>query len=76
MTFLWATFVDRFIFLQDALTLQRVCLEAKAQLIGEADSNDVPDVPAAVQEILLNLFISTFNNTVRIQMKITTTIPG
>ncbi len=48
---------------QDALTLQRVCLEKKTELT-EDDSNDVPDVKAAVQEIMTSLFIATYNHTV------------
>ena len=48
---------------QDALTLQRVCLEKKTELT-EDDSNDVPDVKAAVQELMTSLFIATYNHTV------------
>lgn len=49
---------------QDALTLQRVCLEKKLQLCSDDDSNEVPDVQAFVQELMMNLFVSTYNHTV------------
>ncbi|XP_068625426.1 protein polybromo-1 isoform X1 [Battus philenor] len=45
---------------KDALILQRVCLQTK-QLLRE-DDDAVPDVPAAVQELLLNLFTSVYNH--------------
>ena len=44
---------------QDALTLQRVVFEKKMELIE--GTNDVPDVKALVQELIRNLFISTYN---------------
>ncbi|KAL3278904.1 hypothetical protein HHI36_016424 [Cryptolaemus montrouzieri] len=44
---------------KDALVLQRVCLQTKMQL-KESDEN-VPDVPAAVNDILLNLFTTVYN---------------
>ena len=50
-------------FAQDALTLQRVCLEKKQELSADDDDN-VPDVPALLQELMVNLFISTHNCTV------------
>ena len=51
-------------YLQDALALQRVCLEKKQELCADDDSNDVPDVKAIVQELMTNLFISTYNHMV------------
>ncbi|CAH2096950.1 unnamed protein product [Euphydryas editha] len=45
---------------KDALILQRVCLQTK-QLLRE-DDDTVPDVPAAVQELLLNLFTTVYNH--------------
>lgn len=51
-------FTDRFPG-QDALTLQRVVFEKKMELIE--GTNDVPDVKALVQELIRNLFISTYN---------------
>ncbi|XP_050685082.1 protein polybromo-1 isoform X2 [Leptidea sinapis] len=45
---------------KDALILQRVCLQTK-QLLRE-DDDAVPDVPAAVQELLLNLFTTVYNH--------------
>ena len=48
---------------QDALTLQRVCLSKKTELIDDGD-DVVPDVPALVQELMLSVFIATFSHTV------------
>ncbi|XP_063896084.1 protein polybromo-1 isoform X7 [Helicoverpa armigera] len=45
---------------KDALILHRVCLQTK-QMLRE-DDDAVPDVPAAVQELLLNLFTSVYNH--------------
>ncbi|XP_053619347.1 protein polybromo-1 isoform X3 [Plodia interpunctella] len=45
---------------KDALILQRMCLQTK-QLLRE-DDDSVPDVPAAVQELLLNLFTTVYNH--------------
>ncbi|XP_063369174.1 protein polybromo-1 [Cydia amplana] len=45
---------------KDALILQRVCLQTK-QMLRE-DDDAPPDVPAAVQELLLNLFTSVYNH--------------
>lgn len=45
---------------KDALILHRVCLQTK-QMLRE-DDDTVPDVPAAVQELLLNLFTSVYNH--------------
>ncbi|CAG4978753.1 unnamed protein product [Colias eurytheme] len=45
---------------KDALILQRVCLQTK-QMLRE-DDDAVPDVPAAVQELLLNLFTTVYNH--------------
>ncbi|KAJ8910036.1 hypothetical protein NQ315_015241 [Exocentrus adspersus] len=45
---------------KDALVLQRVCLQIKIQL--KEDENNVPDVAAAVQDILLNLFTNVYNH--------------
>lgn len=46
---------------KDALTLQRVCLEKKQELIMSDDGCEVPDVRALVQEMMTNLYISTYN---------------
>ncbi|XP_064633737.1 protein polybromo-1-like isoform X4 [Lineus longissimus] len=46
---------------KDALTLQRICLEKKGELMGDECSNEPPDVKALVQEMMMNLFISTYN---------------
>lgn len=40
--------------------LQRVCLQTKLQLREDEDS--VPDVPAAVQELLTSLFTAVYNH--------------
>lgn len=40
--------------------LQRVALQTKLQL--REDEESVPDVPAAVQELLTSLFTSTYNH--------------
>ncbi|XP_075218433.1 protein polybromo isoform X4 [Lycorma delicatula] len=45
---------------KDALMLQRVCLQTKLQLREDEDS--VPDVPAAVQELLTSLFTAVYNH--------------
>ncbi|KAJ0170793.1 hypothetical protein K1T71_013565 [Dendrolimus kikuchii] len=45
---------------KDALILHRVCLQTK-QMLRE-DEDTVPDVSAAVQELLLNLFTSVYNH--------------
>ncbi|XP_039760506.1 protein polybromo-1 isoform X1 [Pararge aegeria] len=45
---------------KDALILQRVCLQTK-QMLRE-DDDAIPDVPAAVQELLLNLFTTIYNH--------------
>ncbi|KAK9506268.1 hypothetical protein O3M35_008237 [Rhynocoris fuscipes] len=45
---------------KDALTLQRVAIQTKLQL--RQDEHSVPDVPAAVQELLTSLFISVYNH--------------
>ncbi|GBP69256.1 Protein polybromo-1 [Eumeta japonica] len=45
---------------KDALTLQRVCLQTK-QILRE-DDDAAPDVAAAVQELLLNLFTTVYNH--------------
>ena len=53
------------LYIQDALTLQRVCLEKKQELMSEDDmGGGVPDVRAMVQEMLTKLFIATYNHTV------------
>lgn len=44
---------------KDALVLQRVCLQTKLQL--KEDDDTIPDVPAAVQDLLLNLFTNVYN---------------
>ncbi|XP_025107181.1 protein polybromo-1-like isoform X2 [Pomacea canaliculata] len=46
---------------KDALTLQRVVFEKKMELTAEG-TNNVPDVKALVQELIRNLFISTYNS--------------
>ncbi|XP_060077501.1 protein polybromo-1-like isoform X5 [Ylistrum balloti] len=45
---------------KDALTLQRVCLEKKLEMSNDG-VNDIPDVRAAVLEMMTSLFISTYN---------------
>jgi protein polybromo-1 len=45
---------------KDALVLQTVCLQTKLQL--KEDDDTVPDVSAAVQDILLNLFTNVYNH--------------
>ncbi|KAF5282989.1 hypothetical protein FQA39_LY04860 [Lamprigera yunnana] len=45
---------------KDALVLQRVCLQTKLQL--KEDDDTVPDVPAAIQDLLLNLFTNVYNH--------------
>ena len=50
-----------FSLLQDALTLQRVCLEKKKELSDDC-TNEVPDVRAVIQEMMTNLFIATYNH--------------
>ncbi|KAG1687281.1 Protein polybromo-1 [Nymphon striatum] len=45
---------------KDALTLQRVALQTKLELIN--DSEGIPDAQALVQELLTNLFISVYNH--------------
>ena len=49
-----------FLKLQDALTLQRVALQTKMQLCE--DEGWVPDVRAAVQELMTTLFASVYNH--------------
>lgn len=48
------------LFLQDALTLQRLVLQTKLQL--SEDEENVPDVTAAVQEILASIFTAVYNH--------------
>ena len=45
---------------KDSLVLQRICLQTKLQL--KEDDDTVPDVPAAVQDLLLNLFTNVYNH--------------
>ena len=45
--------------------LQRLCLEKKRELCVDDDSNEVPDVSAAIKELMLSLFITTYNHAVR-----------
>lgn len=45
---------------KDALTLQRVALQTKIQLCE--DDGQVPDVRAAVQELLTSLFAAVYNH--------------
>ncbi|XP_013138008.1 PREDICTED: protein polybromo-1 [Papilio polytes] len=45
---------------KDALILQRVCLQTKQKL--REDDDAVPDVPSAVQDLLLTLFTSVYNH--------------
>ncbi len=56
-----------FCLLQDALTLQRVCLEKKQDLCLD-DGSEVPDVRAAVQELMTSLYIATYNHTVSLSV--------
>ena len=51
------------IILQDALTLQRLVLEKKVELVDDW-SNEVPDIKGALQEMMTSLFISTYNHQV------------
>ena len=53
--------------LQDALTLQRMCLGKKAELVDDNDDS-VPDVSALVQELMLNVFVSTFSHSVNVAL--------
>ncbi|XP_054712195.1 LOW QUALITY PROTEIN: protein polybromo-1-like [Uloborus diversus] len=46
---------------KDALTLQRMTLQTKLELTEDAN-NGIPDVRALVQELLTDLFISTYNH--------------
>ncbi len=39
-----------------------MCLEKKQELCADDDVNAVPDVKAAIQEIMMNVFISTYNH--------------
>lgn len=50
-------------FLKDALTLQRFTLQTKIEL-SEDTNNGVPNVRALIQELLTDLFISTYNHQV------------
>lgn len=50
-------------FFQDALTMQRMTLQTKLELSEDAN-NGTPDVRALVQELLTDLFISTYNHQV------------
>lgn len=45
---------------KDALLLQRVCLQTKLQL--KQDDDTIPDVLAAIQDLLLNLFTIVYNH--------------
>lgn len=45
---------------KDALLLQQVCLKTK--LLLKEDDDTVPDVPAAIQDLLLNLFTNLYNH--------------
>lgn len=49
---------------QDALTLQRVCLSRKTELVADDDTNEVPDVPAMIQGLMMNLFSATVSHMV------------
>ena len=55
---------------KDALTLQRVCLEKKAEICSDDDVNEVPDVKAMVQEMMTSLYIAMYNHTVRIHFHV------
>ncbi|GFQ90240.1 protein polybromo-1 [Trichonephila clavata] len=46
---------------KDALTMQRMTLQTKLKL-NEDTNNGVPDVRALVQELLTDLFISTYKH--------------
>ncbi|XP_035825265.1 protein polybromo-1 isoform X1 [Aplysia californica] len=45
---------------RDALALQRVCFQKKLELMSSC-MNEVPDVKALTQDLMKNLFVSTFN---------------
>lgn len=47
------------------MTLQRVCLSKKAELVDETDDS-VPDVQALIQELMRNVLVSTLSHTVHI----------
>ena len=49
---------------QDALVLQRVCLEKKAELCVDEGGNEEPDVQGLVQTLMVNLFVSMYNHSV------------
>ena len=42
----------------------KVCLDRKQQLLADSGATGAPDVRAAVQEMMTNLFISVINRTV------------
>jgi len=46
---------------RDALALQRVCFQKKLELMSSC-LNEVPDVKALIQDLMKNLFISSFNH--------------
>ena len=41
--------------------MQRVCLEKKQELCADDDSREIPDVRAAVHELMMSLFNATFS---------------
>ncbi|KAL5013533.1 hypothetical protein ScPMuIL_007803 [Solemya velum] len=47
---------------KDALTLQRLCLEQKSKFITDDSKNHAPDIHGILQEMMMNLFISTYNS--------------
>ncbi|GAB0097679.1 polybromo [Sergentomyia squamirostris] len=47
---------------KDALTLQQICLQTKQCLNRDGSEETVPDVPQAVQELLMSLFTSLYNH--------------
>lgn len=54
------------VLVQDALVLMKATLERKQQLIADSGAAAIPDVRAAVQEMMTNLFISVINHTVSV----------
>lgn len=46
---------------QDALTLQRILLQTKTELMGD-ETSGVPDIQGLVREIITSLFVSVANH--------------
>ncbi|XP_055708043.1 protein polybromo-1 isoform X1 [Phlebotomus papatasi] len=47
---------------KDALVLQQICLQTKQSLNRDGSEESVPDVPQAVQELLMSLFTFFYNH--------------